>query len=68
MSAKRGRPFRLDMSFEEALKRFAGVDPIELRKEWDRVQEKQGKISGKVSEAKDSIRKGARRAKTRFHI
>jgi hypothetical protein len=68
MTAKREKRFHLDVSFEEALKRYIDVDPDELRKEWDQVNKEQGEIRGKIEETRRRIRAGARRTKNRDRV
>lgn len=39
-TGKREPPLRLDMSFEEALKRFSGTDPREIEESVERSKQK----------------------------
>jgi hypothetical protein len=66
--AKREKPRRTDMSFDEALRRFAHTDPAEIDNEIEKVRQRQEEVRGNIEKTKESIRRGARRAKTRFRI
>jgi hypothetical protein len=62
------KPFKLDMLFEEALRRFAQADPEEARDEQEKIARKEEEVEQYVREREDSIRLGARRSKKRFRL
>ena len=66
--AKRKKLFHLDMSFDEALRRYGQTDPKELA---DMIEEanRAGEDAEKfIEERIESIRRGARRAPKRFRL
>lgn len=60
------KPFKLDMPFEEALRRFVQTDPEEVKTEREKIVEKEKEVEQYVREREQSIRNGARRAGKRF--
>jgi hypothetical protein len=62
------KPLKLDMSFEEALRRLAQTDPDEARDELEKIAKKEEEVERYVREREDSIRRGARRARKRFRL
>jgi hypothetical protein len=59
---------RLDMSFDEALKRVAQTDPKELADAFAETERENEEAKKYVEERRESIRKGARRAPKRFRL
>ena len=65
---KDGSPFPTDMTFEEAVARLIQTDPKEIADARKRVRAAQEDTKKYVEERKESIRRGARRAKSRFSL
>jgi hypothetical protein len=62
------KPFKLDMGFMEALRRFAQTDPDELAEAKKKAEEEIREVDQYVEERKESIRRGARRTKHRLRL
>jgi hypothetical protein len=69
MSGEREKPLHLDMSFEEALDRFARVVPGEIADAVARNVGKQIKeAKSRIKNAREEIDRGARSGKKRFRL
>jgi hypothetical protein len=65
----RAKPFVIDMSFEEALDRFAKVTPGEIADAVARDVGKQIKeAKSRIKNAREEIDRGARSGKKRFRL
>jgi hypothetical protein len=62
------KPFKLDMPFAEALRRFARVGKPELADAVGADLKKQDKVRKRIKEAEEEIDRGARSGKPRFRL
>jgi hypothetical protein len=60
------KPFKLDMPFSEALKRFARVGKPELAEAIGADVDKQNRVRKRIKEAEEEIQRGARSGKPKF--
>ena len=65
---KRRKSLHAETSFNEALRRAVLTDRAEIDNEIEKVRQRQEEIRGDIEKTKESIRRGARRAKARFRI
>ena len=68
LMAKRKKLFHLDMSFEEALRRYVQTDPKELADMIEEAKRAGENVEKFIEERIGSIRRGARRAPKRFRL
>jgi predicted CopG family antitoxin len=66
--AKRKKLFHLDMSFDEALRRYVQTDPKELADMIEEAKRKGEEVERFIEERVDSIQRAARRAPKRFRL
>ncbi len=66
---KQGKPVKFDMSFEEALGRFAQTSPKEVSDAIARsLAEKMKAATKRIDDAREDIKRGARSGKKRFRL
>lgn len=69
MSERKKKPSALsDLAFDEALARLIQTDPKELADTLDKIKREDREVKEYVEERRQSIRRGARRAKKRFRL
>lgn len=55
-------------NFLDALERLIGVDPKEIQSEKEKVKSKIAEVDKRVEETEESIKRGARRSKSKFRL
>lgn len=62
------KPFKLNMPFAEALKRFVRTDPQEVAEAMEIDTEKMKKVNERIKKTREEIARGARSGKPRFRL
>jgi hypothetical protein len=62
------KPFKLDMGFAEALKRFVRTDPKEVDDAFQEHHEKRKRVKRRIEKAREEIDLGAESGKPKFRL